>query len=282
MELISKVHMQLLQRRASVQLDDGSTIPYPASDSVVLLEGDQDLLTFHLLHKDLDTTHMTPLMVMDEYTSIIAWTMGRPSGQTACLQLTTACKFSHELQMMMCEGAKGALQVLRDSILEQRTYTVSESRSAVDSSGNTVQLEPGTNVRFTTDYSNAACAGCYAPFPAGFMPMRCTVCMLNALYCGKACQRLHWKLHKEACKPEAMLFMRTYVGTRPHSRVPPPHDGPAVVIACNTEGCSRVPPLQDGPAVVIACDTEGCIPACTHKCMCPCKTDLRWVHGVCC
>ena len=110
MELISKVHMQLLQRRASVQLDDGSTIPYPASDSVVLLEGDQDFLTFHLLHKDLDTTHMTPLMVMGEYTSIIAWTMGRPSGQTACLQLTTACKFSHELQMMMCEGAKGALQ----------------------------------------------------------------------------------------------------------------------------------------------------------------------------
>ena len=212
MEQSSEVHKQLLRLNPSVQIANGSTITYPASDSyMVTLFGEQDSLSFHLLHKGLDTTGMVYVGEVDEYWSVAAWRVYRKP-QGVCMQLQTTFTFPEELQNMRCAGAVRALRVLRDAIIEQRTYTVSESRTALDSSGNTVQLEPGTSVRFATDYSNTACAGCHVPFPAGMMPKRCTACVLNALYCSKACQRLHWKEHKESCKPEAMLFMRIYVG----------------------------------------------------------------------
>lgn len=68
---------------------------------------------------------------------------------------------------------------------------------------------PDGGVVYKTDYDNTHCAGCMQSF--GIIPMHCTRCMSGMLYCSEACQRAHYKEHKDWCKPGKMMLMRFWV-----------------------------------------------------------------------
>eukprot|EP01083_Nonionella_stella_P086177 239228_1 len=47
------------------------------------------------------------------------------------------------------------------------------------------------------------CYSCFKPLKSSIV-LRCTRCKL-VVYCNKACQRSHWKLHKNSCAPESVF-----------------------------------------------------------------------------
>ena len=70
--------------------------------------------------------------------------------------------------------------------LTERSYTACDCDLVRDGESVTVWRLP-------------ACASCDAPLRDAADRKRCAACK-RALYCGKACQRAHWKAgHKEEC-----------------------------------------------------------------------------------